>query len=160
MNQDVVKLEITMHDVLIVQCRHTSDDLPEALDSNLLRKAFLQVKHVLQSTTVSEIKDAVVVRSGFDDFVLLDYVRAIDHREEDHLTAEGQHALLPVVRITFALFKDPIRTGNLPCKLLVFKTEEPDGGLDSLTQLFLKQVTLSFMFNALDGLQVELVGIG
>ena len=48
----------------------------------------MEIKKILQASTVRKLKDAVVIAFCLDYLDLLDDVLAIDHREEDYLSAQ------------------------------------------------------------------------
>ena len=68
----------------------------------------MQVQEVLQAASVCKLEDAVIVALRLDNLNLLDDVRTVDHREEDNLSAQGQHSLLPVLWVALARLVDPV----------------------------------------------------
>ena len=48
----------------------------------------MEIQKFLQATSVRELENAVVVASCLDDLHLLDHVLAVNHGEEDNLSAQ------------------------------------------------------------------------
>ena len=68
----------------------------------------MEIQKVLQAASICELEDAVIVAFRLDDLNLLDDILTVYHREEDNLSAQGQHTLLPVLWVAFAWLVDPI----------------------------------------------------
>ena len=89
----------------------------------------------------------------------MDDVRAVDHRQKDHLTAKRQHTLLPVFGLAFTLLIDPRLRSDLGSILLLpIQAEEPDIGLHALAQLLIEDIVLAGVLRALDRLGVPARG--
>lgn len=160
MYQDVVQLEIPMHYVLLVECLAPGYDLLQAADGKLLREAAMMVEKVLHAAPVSELENGVEVRLGLDHLHLLDDVRTVDHLQEDELAAQTQHPLLPVLGVAPSRLIYPVMRCNLASVMLFVHLKEPDGGLDPLAQLFVKDVVLLGEFQALNRFQIDPLGDG
>lgn len=123
MDQDVVELEISMHDIYRVKGLAARDNLLNTTHCESLLEAPVQIQEGLQGATIGKLQDAVVVALRLDDFHLLDDVGTLDHRQEDDLSAEGEHALFPVLRVTFSFLVDPVIRGDLAGILLLVHPE-------------------------------------
>ena len=132
-NQNVVELEITVHHILFVQGLAPSYNLLKTTNGKLLWKASMQVQKVLHAAPIGELKDTVEVALRLDHLDLLDDIGTIDHLEEDKLSTQRKHPLLPVLRIAPARLVDPLVGRNLTRIVLLVHLEEPDGGLHALT---------------------------
>lgn len=88
MDQDIVELEVTMHDIDRVEGLAASDNLLDATHRKSLFEAPVQVEESLQGATICEFKNTVVIALRFDDLYLLDDVRTVNHRQKDNLSAE------------------------------------------------------------------------
>ena len=118
----------------------------------------MEIQKVLQATSVCKLEDAVIVALRLDYLNLLDDILTVNHREEDNLSAQGQHTLLPVLWVALARLVDPILRCYLACVALILHLEQPNGGLHALAQLLLEHVVLAGELDALDRLEVYLSG--
>ena len=97
-----------MHHIHFVQGLASGYNLAEAFDGEPFRKPFMQIQKVLQAAPIAKVKDAVVVRLGFDDLLHVDHVGTVYHRQEDYFSAQGKHTLLPILGVTLSLLVYPI----------------------------------------------------
>lgn len=79
MHKNIVQLQVTMHNMDFVEGWAASDYLLQALPGDVLREPHFQIEETLKRTTISIFENAVVVALGADDFLLVDYVLAVDH---------------------------------------------------------------------------------
>ena len=77
-----------MHDIDFVERLATGNDLLQTADGKSFREAPMEIQEFLQATSVRELEDAVVVAARLDDLNLLDHVLAVNHGEEDNLSAQ------------------------------------------------------------------------
>ena len=77
-----------MHDIDFVKRLATGNDLLQTADGKSFREAPMEIQEFLQATSVRELEDAVVVAARLDDLHLLDHVLAVNHGEEDNLSAQ------------------------------------------------------------------------
>ena len=82
-NQDVVKFEISMHHILLIQCLASRNDLFKTTDGESLWETSMKVQKVLHAATIGKLKYTVKVALCLDHFDLLDDVWAVDHLEEN-----------------------------------------------------------------------------
>ena len=115
-----------------VQGRAASNYLLQALPCNILGKPHFQIEQTLERTPICVFENAVVVALGADDFLLVDYVLAVDHLEEHKLSTQRQHSLFPVFGVPLALLIYPILRCYFGSKLLSIQEEQPYIRLDAL----------------------------
>lgn len=108
MDENVVKLHVSVHNAQFVKGRASSNDLADTFFCNLFREAFFDIQQILKRASICEFEDAIVVAARSDDFLQANDVARVDHLQEDELSAEGKHALLPVVFVPTAFLKDPV----------------------------------------------------
>ena len=142
-----------------VQGRAASNYLLQALPCNILRKPHFQIEQTLERTPICVFENAVVVALGADDFLLVDYVLAVDHLEEYKLSTQRQHSLFPVFGVPLALLIYPIIGSHFACKRFAISIESPHGCLSALAKFLLENVEFSREFTRLDRFRFIAAGV-
>ena len=104
-------------------------------------------------------QDAAFMPEGADDFLLVDYVLAVDHLEEHKLSTQRQHSLFPVFRVPLALLIYPIIGSHFACKRFAISIESPHGCLSALAKFLLENVEFSREFTRLDRFRFIAAGV-
>ena len=79
-------------------------------------------------------------------------MRTVDHLQEDELSAERQHSLLPIVWVPAALLENPVVRSDFAGEDLSLHVKLPHGGLRAGAELLLEDVMASRVLPALDSL--------
>ena len=157
MDENVVKLHVSVHNAQFVKGRASSNDLADTFFCNLFREAFFDIQQILKRASICEFEDAIVVAARSDDFLQANDVARVDHLQEDELSAEGKHALLPVVFVPTAFLKDPVVWSHFARKYLPVPIELPHCRLRAWAKLFHKHVLLARKLSTLNSLEFLLL---
>ena len=76
-----------MHYSHLIQSGTAGNDLADALFGYFFREACLMIQEILQTASISVLKDAVVVGPRSDDLFESNDILAADHLQKDELTA-------------------------------------------------------------------------